>query len=125
LHLMFNSTEASVKSFSAKNIDYKEMMIMAVLSPKGIILAVLVTLSFEMGVVNGMELMQYEYAIIVVSLIVGSILISIVCKDPAYFSRVSGKVLNTGKQTKNDYPDTIEENKNSRRRVAPDLSFVC
>ncbi len=100
----------SIKSFSSKNLDYKEMIIMAVLSPKGIIPAVLVTLAYEMGVVDGLELMQYGYAIIIVSLIVGSILISIARKDPAYFRRVSGKVLNPGKQIKHDHPDTIEEN---------------
>ncbi|MDA3819818.1 MAG: cation:proton antiporter [Candidatus Delongbacteria bacterium] len=100
----------SVKSFSSKNLDYKEMIIMSVLSPKGIIPAVLVTLAFEMGVVDGLQLMQYGYAVIIVSLIVGAILISIARKDPAYFSRVSGKVLNPGKQIKDDRPDTIEEN---------------
>ncbi|MGM0649705.1 MAG: cation:proton antiporter [Bacteroidota bacterium] len=99
----------SVKAFSSKDLDYKEMIIMSVLSPKGIIPAVLVTLAYEMGVIDGLELMQYGYAIIIVSLIVGSILISIARKDPGYFSRMGGKMLNTGKQTKHEYPDTIEE----------------
>ncbi|MFW5804952.1 MAG: cation:proton antiporter [Bacteroidales bacterium] len=100
----------SVKSFSSKNLDYKEMIIMSVLSPKGIIPAVLVTMAFEMGVIDGLELMQYGYAIIIVSLVVGSILISIARKDPAYFSRVGEKMLNSGKKINHDHPDTIEEN---------------
>lgn len=99
----------SIKTFSSKGLDYKEMIIMSVLSPKGIIPAVLVTLAYEMGVIDGLQIMQYGYSIIIVSLIVGAILISIARKDPSYFSRVGSRMLNTGKQSKNDFPNTSTE----------------
>jgi NhaP-type Na+/H+ or K+/H+ antiporter len=98
----------SIQAFSAKNMDYKEKIIMSVLSPKGIIPAVLVTLAFEMGVIDGLEIMQYGYSIIIVSLVVGSILVTIARKDPSYFSRVSGRMLNPGKQNQDDPSDTPE-----------------
>ncbi|HKK67184.1 MAG TPA: putative sulfate exporter family transporter, partial [Bacteroidales bacterium] len=100
----------SIQAFSAKNLDYKEKIIMSVLSPKGIIPAVLVTLAFEMGVIDGLEIMQYGYAIIIVSLLVGSILVTIARKDPSYFSRVSGRMLNPGKHNQDDLQNTSESN---------------
>ncbi|MFW5767919.1 MAG: cation:proton antiporter, partial [Bacteroidota bacterium] len=99
----------SIKTFSSKGLDYKEMIIMSVLSPKGIIPAVLVTLAYEMGVIDGLQIMQYGYSIIIVSLIVGAILVSIARKDPSYFSRMGSRMLNTGKQSKNDFPNTSTE----------------
>lgn len=100
----------SIKLFAAKDIDYKEMIIMSVLSPKGIIPAVLVTLAFEMGVNDGLEIMQYGYSIIIVSLIVGSVLVSIALKDPMYFSRVGSKMLNSGKKVENDSKNSTQKN---------------
>jgi potassium/hydrogen antiporter len=78
----------SVKAFTSKQIDYKERLIMSILLPKGIIPAVMVTFAYETGLAMGLEIMQYGYAVIIISLFVSSVLILIAQKDPMYFNRM-------------------------------------
>jgi NhaP-type Na+/H+ or K+/H+ antiporter len=100
----------SVRAFVSRGIDYKERIIMSVLLPKGIIPAVMATFAFEMGLNGGLEIMQYAYAIIIISLFVSSVLIAIARKDPEYFGRVKDKMLNHGKADKDDDNNPTEEN---------------
>jgi NhaP-type Na+/H+ or K+/H+ antiporter len=100
----------SVRAFVSRGIDYKERIIMSVLLPKGIIPAVMATFAFEMGLNGGLEIMQYAYAIIIISLFVSSVLIAIARKDPEYFGRVKDKMLNHGKTDKDDDNNPTEEN---------------
>lgn len=92
----------SVRAFASKGIDYKERIIMSVLLPKGIIPAVMATFAFEMGLNGGVNIMQYAYTIIIISLFVSSILIAIARKNPEYFGRVKDKVLKTDKYVNNN-----------------------
>jgi NhaP-type Na+/H+ or K+/H+ antiporter len=98
----------STKMFASKGTDYKERLIVSVLIPKGIIPAVMVTFAFEMGLDGGLKIMQYGYAIIIISLLVSSILITIARKDPMYFDRIKNKVLSTGKQKEDGNKIAVE-----------------
>ncbi|MDA3911921.1 MAG: cation:proton antiporter [Bacteroidales bacterium] len=100
----------SVRAFASRGIDYKERIIMSVLLPKGIIPAVMATFAFEMGLNGGLEIMQYAYAIIIISLFVSSVLIAIARKDPEYFGRVKDKMLSHNKTDKDVDNNSSEEN---------------
>lgn len=99
----------SVRAFASKGIDYKERIIMSVLLPKGIIPAVMATFAFEMGLYQGLEIMQYAYAIIIISLFVSSILIAIARKDPEYFGRMKDRMLKSGRNEKHEEETSIQE----------------
>lgn len=99
----------SVRAFASKGIDYKERIIMSVLLPKGIIPAVMATFAFEMGLYQGLEIMQYAYAIIIISLFVSSILIAIARKDPEYFGRMKDRMLKSGRSEKHEEETSIQE----------------
>ena len=100
----------SVRAFASKGIDYKERIIMSVLLPKGIIPAVMATFAFEMGINEGVKIMQFAYAIIIISLFVSSVLIAIARKDPEYFGRVKNKMLSHSKSDKDVDNNPPEEN---------------
>lgn len=88
----------AVHLFVAKQMEKSEILIMSILSPKGIIPAVLATMAWEMGSAEGMDIMQFGYMVILVSLLVNTILIAIARKDPQYFDRIRNKIFKPNEQ---------------------------
>ena len=78
----------SIKLFARKGISVRDFTLMSIMSPKGLVPAVLASLPFQYGLLKGKEIMDLGYAMVLVSIIVCSILIIIGSKDPLFFNKV-------------------------------------
>jgi potassium/hydrogen antiporter len=77
-----------VRLFARKNISTREKSVMSIMSPKGLVPAILASIPLQLGLQSGQLIAELGYAIVLVSIVVSSVLIMIVSKDPLYFVKL-------------------------------------
>jgi len=91
-----------VKLIADRKSPTSEVAIMSVLTPKGLVPAVLASIPFQLGLPYGNELMDMGYAVVLFSIIICSVLVIILSKNPLFFKKKVNKSLsNNEKDDKN------------------------
>ena len=80
-----------IKLVSDKKSPASEIAIMSVLTPKGLVPAVLASIPMQLGLAYGDELMDLGYAVVLFSIVVCSILVIVLSKNPVYFKEMVKK----------------------------------
>jgi potassium/hydrogen antiporter len=91
-----------IKLFAKKGASPREVTIMSVMSPKGLIPAILASIPFQLGLANGKTIAETGYAVVLLSIIICSALIMIVSKDPFVFNKLIRKK-KSGKSSESDF----------------------
>ncbi|UCH13147.1 MAG: cation:proton antiporter [Bacteroidales bacterium] len=78
----------SIKLLSSKSTPANEVAIMSIMTPKGLVAAVLASIPLQQGLPNGETIMDLGYSIVLFSIIICSVLVIILSKDPFFLKRV-------------------------------------
>ncbi len=78
----------SIKLLSSKSTPANEVAIMSIMTPKGLVAAVLASIPMQQGLPNGETIMDLGYSIVLFSIIICSVLVIILSKDPFFLKRV-------------------------------------
>lgn len=84
----------TIALFSRKGISKGERNIMSVLTPKGLVTAVLASVPIQRGIELGEKIQNLGYAIVLFSIVLSSILVIILSINPNFF----GEIIDKGKQ---------------------------
>ena len=88
-------------------MDFKDLTIMSVMAPKGLVPAILASIPIQYGMSGGESIQMLSFAVVLLSILICSILVIILSKNPfkiTYLKKVLGheeeeiKVGNTFKQ---------------------------
>jgi NhaP-type Na+/H+ or K+/H+ antiporter len=85
-----------VRWFVRKEVSVSDRTIMSIMSPKGLVPAVLASIPLQLGMSSGQTIAELGYSIVLISIVVSSILIMIGSKDPLAFVKLfrRGKISN-------------------------------
>jgi potassium/hydrogen antiporter len=72
----------SIRILSSKGVGLRDAAIMSVMTPKGLIAAVMASLPLQMGLAQGQEIKDLGFAIVLLSIVICSLLIIILNKNP-------------------------------------------
>jgi len=78
----------SIKLLTSKSTPGNEVAIMSIMTPKGLVAAVLATIPMQQGLAYGDTIMDLGYSIVLFSIIICSVLVIVLSKDPLIFKRV-------------------------------------
>lgn len=85
----------SVSLFVGKGVTKPEKAIMSVMSPKGLVPAVLASLPLQRGLNNGEIILDLGYSIVLFSIVICSVLVIILSIKPDLFSRKKTEITET------------------------------
>ncbi len=95
------SRPLSIKLFAGKNIPGNELAIMSIMTPKGLVAAVLASIPMQQGLAYGDKIMDLGYSIVLLSIVICSVLVIILSKDPLFIKKVvSRKRIESGTESK-------------------------
>ena len=78
----------SIKLMTSKSTPASEVAIMSIMTPKGLVAAVLASIPLQQGLANGETIMDLGYSIVLFSIIICSVLVIILSKDPLFLKKV-------------------------------------
>jgi cell volume regulation protein A len=78
----------SIKLFAGKGVPVNEMAIMSIMTPKGLVAAVLASIPVQQGLAYGETIMDLGYSIVLLSIVICSVLVVILSKDPLFLKKV-------------------------------------
>ncbi len=78
----------SIKLMTGKKTPANEVAIMSIMAPKGLVAAVLATIPMQQGLAFGDTIMDLGYSIVLFSIIICSVLVIFVSKDPLFLKKV-------------------------------------
>jgi cell volume regulation protein A len=78
----------SIKLLTSKSTPANEVAIMSIMAPKGLVAAVLATIPMQQGLAFGDTIMDLGYSIVLFSIIICSVLVIFVSKDPLFLKKV-------------------------------------
>ena len=78
----------SIKLLTSKSTPGNEVAIMSIMAPKGLVAAVLATIPMQQGLAYGDTIMDLGYSIVLFSIVICSVLVIVLSKDPLIFKRV-------------------------------------
>ncbi len=93
---------------SRKGCNPREKTIMSVMSPKGLVPAILASIPLQLNLNFGKEIAELGYAVVLLSIVVCSVLIMIVSKDPLFFNKMVRKN-KENKQNTDTAKNTLKE----------------
>lgn len=108
----------TILSFAKKGSKPREITMMSILAPKGLVATILASVPLQFGIAQASEIAEMGYAVVLVSIILCSLLVIIASKDPLLFNKMIRKTKNNRKPAKNivvinnnsDKADTIISN---------------
>ena len=86
--LIILSRPLSIRLLTKKDTSAAEVGIMSVMTPKGLVPAVLASLPLQQGLINGDIIMDLGYSIVLFSIVICSVLVIILSKDPLVFKKM-------------------------------------
>ena len=95
----------AVRLSLGKKIPKPELSVMSVMSPKGLIPAVLASIPLQRGLAHGEVILDLGYSIVLFSIIITSTLVVILSLNPNYFEERISKLRKRGKITVSDSSD--------------------
>ncbi len=78
----------SIKLLAGKKTPANEVAIMSIMTPKGLVAAVLATIPMQQGLDFGDTIMDLGYSIVLFSIVICSILVIFLSKDPLFLKKV-------------------------------------
>jgi cell volume regulation protein A len=78
----------SIKLLTGKSTPANEVAIMSIMAPKGLVAAVLATIPMQQGLPFGDTIMDLGYSIVLFSIIICSVLVIFISKDPLFLKKV-------------------------------------
>jgi cell volume regulation protein A len=78
----------SIKLFAGKKIPGSELAIMSIMTPKGLVAAVLASIPMQQNLAFGDKIMDLGYSIVLLSIVICSVLVIILSKDPLFIKKV-------------------------------------
>ncbi len=81
----------SIKLLTKKGTSSTEFAIMSVMTPKGLVAAVLASIPLQEGLPNGDVIMDLGYSIVLFSIVICSVLVILLSKDPLFFRNMVKK----------------------------------
>ncbi len=85
----------SIRLLTKKDTSASEVAIMSVMTPKGLVPAVLASIPLQEGLANGDVIMDLCYSIVLFSIVICSILVIALSKDPLIFRKMVKRKNNT------------------------------
>ncbi|MBU0488494.1 MAG: cation:proton antiporter [Bacteroidetes bacterium] len=107
-----------IRVFAAKKAEPRDLAIMSIMTPKGLVPAVLASLPLQYGLKGGETIQDMGYSIVLFSILICSILVILVSKDPLIMSRFIGR--KKGKQEKPTNELSYENAENEEVVIQPD-----
>ncbi len=89
--LIILSRPLGIRLFTKKNTSTGEVAIMSVMTPKGLVPAVLASIPLQQGLPFGDTIMDLGYSIVLFSIVICSVLVIVVSKDPLIFRKMIKK----------------------------------
>jgi NhaP-type Na+/H+ or K+/H+ antiporter len=77
----------AIRLLSIKGTTVKDIGISSVMTPKGLVTAVLASLPLQYGIAQGEKIQDLGYAIVLLSIVICSILVIVISKDPLIFTK--------------------------------------
>jgi len=99
-----------IRWFVRKEISVSDRTIMSIMSPKGLVPAVLASIPLQLGIASGQTIAELGYSIVLISIVVSSVLIMIGSKDPLAFVKMFRKDLKTNNNDSQDEKEAQGEN---------------
>ncbi len=84
----------SIKLLVRSKMEFKDLTIMSVMAPKGLVPAILASIPIQYGMAGGESIQMLAFAVVLLSILICSILVIILSKNPTkigYLSKVLGK----------------------------------
>lgn len=78
----------SIRLLTKKDTSASEVAIMSVMTPKGLVPAVLASIPLQQGLANGDIIMDLGYSIVLFSIVICSVLVIALSKDPLVFKKI-------------------------------------
>lgn len=103
-----------IRLFARKDVSPKEITIMSIMSPKGLVPAVLASIPLQIGISSGQTIAELGYAIVLLSIVICSGLIMIGSKNPYFFNKIVRDVF---KRKAEKYQDTDSEREIQREEA--------
>lgn len=72
----------SVKLFVRSKMSFKDLSIMGIMSPKGLVPAILASIPLQLGIEGGEIIRDMSYSVVLLSIIICAVLVIILSKDP-------------------------------------------
>jgi cell volume regulation protein A len=86
--ILIISRPLSIKLFAGKKIPGSELAIMSIMTPKGLVAAVLASIPMQQNLAFGDKIMDLGYSIVLLSIVICSVLVIILSKDPLFIKKV-------------------------------------
>ena len=91
----------SIKLFVKSDMSFKDLSIMSIMAPKGLVPAILASIPIQLGITGGNEIQMLSFAVVLLSIIICSILVIILSKNPFSIAYIKN-VLNTDEVENNE-----------------------
>jgi len=100
--LIIISRQLSIRLLSKKETNVKDVVFMSIMTPKGLIPAVLASIPLMLGLTDGGVIQDLGYSIVFLSILVCSVLVVIVSNDPLFFIKIARKKKNNNIDSANE-----------------------
>lgn len=101
----------SIKLLVRGKMSLQDLSIMSVMTPKGLVPAILASIPLQLGLTGGQMIQDVSYAVVLISIVVCSVLVIIISKDPlalGYFKNMLQAKANDAEVVmKNPEADTV------------------
>jgi len=74
--------------FAKKGSKPRDITVMSIMAPKGLVPAILASIPLQLGLQQGDKIAEMGYAVVLLSIVVCSILVIVVSKDPLIFNKL-------------------------------------
>ncbi|MFH2143470.1 MAG: cation:proton antiporter [Bacteroidota bacterium] len=78
----------TIRILSKKGTTLRDVAITSIMSPKGLVAAVLASLPFQCGLIDGDKIQDLGFAVVLISIVICSALVILISKDPVIFTKV-------------------------------------
>ena len=106
--LIIVSRQLGIRVLSKKGTNIKEVVIMSIMTPKGLIPAVLASIPLMTGLKDGSTIQDLGYSVVIFSILICSVLVIIVSNDPLFFIRITRKKKNKDEHESSEIQGEIE-----------------
>lgn len=95
----------TIRILVGKKSEVKDLAVMSIMTPKGLVPAVLASLPLQFGIIGGERIQDLGFAIVLFSILICSILVIIISKEPLFvksFFKKDFEIIDTEEKNQND-----------------------
>ena len=109
----------SIKLLVRSEMSFKDLSIMSVMTPKGLVPAILASIPIQYGITGGESIQMLSFAVVLLSILICSILVIILSQNPFQFSYLKNVLGAKEDQESIDSEKNISLNDNNNQLNAP------